>query len=297
VMMNRKRIILLYAASWGLIIGCVTLNTFFSHHIDGHHTLLWKSLVRAVAFCSFWIVSLPAFWQLSKRFPFAAHSWKKPLAIHSAVAILVALLIVPFRVGLDLIPGVGVLPGGPETLFRYYAATLPARSVILYAVFLAASQALLLYRESVRQAGLTAELREKLAELVESTPEQGQQFAKHFTLKESGRIFTVTVEQIDWIEAAGNYASLHVNARTHLVRETMNAIETKLDPERFTRVQRSAIVQLDRVRELRTLGGGKLAVVLRHGTQIILGRAGKQRLESLIPQLRLTPASATPSQS
>jgi two-component system LytT family response regulator len=73
----------------------------------------------------------------------------------------------------------------------------------------------------------------------------------------------------------------------------MNALEAKLDPKRFVRVQRSAIIQIDRVQELRTLGAGRLAIVLRNGGQIALGRAGRQKIESLIPQLRLAPVATS----
>jgi|tagenome__1003787_1003787.scaffolds.fasta_scaffold20942600_2 LytTr DNA-binding domain len=291
--MGRKRKIVLYAAGWLLTVGCVALNTFLSHRIGGHEISASKAIVRALAFCMFWIISLPVLWRLGERFPLTRENWIRPLAIHLLAAVLVGALLVPFRIALDLLPGVGMLPR--EALFTYYAATLPARSVILYAVFLAASQAALFYGDSLRHAKLAADLRDKVAELIENASGKDRAFHESFTLRESGRIFALPVEQIDWIEAAGNYVSLHVNGRTHLLRETMNAIESKLDPERFVRVQRSAIVQVDRVQELRIIGGGRLAVVLRPGAEIVLGRAGKQKLESLIPQLRLDTARATSS--
>src|SRR4051812_21388110 len=293
--MSRKRKIFLYAAGWLLIISCVTLNTFLAHNFAGHGTPGWKALVRALAFCSFWILSVPILWLLSKRFPFHRDKWKSALAIHSTIAATIAVLIVPFRMALDLIPGVGILSG--DALFRYYAATLPARSVILYGVSLAASQAFLFYQESLRQAELAAELRDKVARLVEDPATKSGHFAESFTLRESGRLFGVPVKQIDWIEAAGNYVSLHVNGRTHLLRETMNAIESKLDPRRFVRVNRSAIIQLDRVQELRTIGAGRLSVVLRPGAELVWGRGGKQKLESLAPHLRLVPAAAKSARS
>ena len=289
--MSGKRKICLYAASWLLILFCVTLNTSLAHNFAGHGTPGWKALVRALAFCLFWIIFVPLLWLLSKRFPFQRDNWKSALAIHFGVAMVVAVLIVPFRMAVDLIPGVGILSG--DVLFKYYAATLPARSVILYGVFLAASQAFLFYGESLRQAELAAELRDKVARLVEDQPTKAGEFAESFTLRESGRLFVVPVKQIDWIEAAGNYVSLHVNGRTHLLRETMNALEGKLDPTRFVRVNRSAIVHIDRVQELRTLGAGKLSVVLRPGAEIVLGRAGKQKLERLVPQHKRVPAPAS----
>src|SRR4051812_13056198 len=115
--MSRKRTIFLYAAAWLLIVSCVTVNTSFAHNFAGHGTPGWKALVRALAFCSFWIIFVPLLWLLSKRFSFLRDKWKRAFLIHSAIALVVAVVIVPFRMAVDLIPGVGILSG--EVLFRY----------------------------------------------------------------------------------------------------------------------------------------------------------------------------------
>src|SRR5262249_56898305 len=72
----------------------------------------------------------------------------------------------------------------------------------------------------------------------------------------------VAARDVDWIEGSGNYAKLHVGKATHLVRSTLAALDQELDPGKFARVHRSAIVALDRVRELRSLGGGEYRVLL-----------------------------------
>ena len=83
---------------------------------------------------------------------------------------------------------------------------------------------------------------------------------------------------VDWIEGGGNYAKLHVGRETHLVRATLSALDHELDPARFARVHRSAIVALDRVRELQSLGGGEYRVVLRDGTQVPMSQRYRERL-------------------
>jgi two-component system LytT family response regulator len=93
------------------------------------------------------------------------------------------------------------------------------------------------------------------------------------TIKSGGRIFFVKTEDIDWVEAAGNYLRLHVGNQTHLLRETMNGLETRLDPERFWRIHRSTIVNVDRVQELQPLFHGDYAVILHDGTQLTLSRS------------------------
>jgi two-component system LytT family response regulator len=88
----------------------------------------------------------------------------------------------------------------------------------------------------------------------------------------------VTAKEVDWIEGHGNYAKLHVGKGTHLVRTTLAALEQELDPARFTRVHRSAIVALDRVRELRSLGGGEYRVLLTDGTLVPMSQRYRDHL-------------------
>lgn len=107
-------------------------------------------------------------------------------------------------------------------------------------------------------------------------------YQTRFLIKSGGRVSFIRSDEIDWIEAEDYYVKLHVKGRGHLLRETMNDIETRLDPEVFVRIHRSSIVNLERVRELQQLFGGDYSVVLHDGTQLKLSRARRERLESLI---------------
>jgi two-component system LytT family response regulator len=96
-----------------------------------------------------------------------------------------------------------------------------------------------------------------------------------------GRVSYVRVADVVWIGAADYYAELHTrDGRTHLVRETMQRLEERLDPARFARTHRTAIVCLDQVAELRTLDGDRAVVVLRDGTRVPLGRNRREMLEA-----------------
>jgi DNA-binding LytR/AlgR family response regulator len=88
----------------------------------------------------------------------------------------------------------------------------------------------------------------------------------------------VAARDVDWIEGYGNYAKLHVGKGTHLVRTTLAALEQELDPSKFARVHRSAIISLDRVRELDSLGGGEYRVQLIDGTQVPMSQRYRDRL-------------------
>lgn len=118
------------------------------------------------------------------------------------------------------------------------------------------------------------------------SPDKPARYQTRFLIKSAGRVSFIRADEIDWIEAEDYYVKLHVKGRGHLLRETMNDIETRLDPEVFVRVHRSSIVNLERVRELQQLFGGDYAVVLHDGTQLKLSRARRERVESLLKTSR-----------
>jgi two-component system, LytTR family, response regulator len=98
-------------------------------------------------------------------------------------------------------------------------------------------------------------------------------------IKTGGRIYFVRLDEIDWIEAAGNYVRLHVGKEDHLLRETMAAFERKLDPARFVRIHRSTIVNVDRIRELQPAFHGDYVVILQDGRELALSRSCREKLE------------------
>ncbi len=101
-------------------------------------------------------------------------------------------------------------------------------------------------------------------------------------VKFAGRIHFLKVEQIDWIGAAGNYAEAHVGPKSYLLRETMNGLEAKLGPDRFLSVHRSAIVNVERIKELQPWHGRDYRVILRDGTQLSLSRSFQAKLWKLL---------------
>ena len=94
--------------------------------------------------------------------------------------------------------------------------------------------------------------------------------------RKAGRIVVIDVEDIDWIEAAGSYARLHVGndgGGSHLIRSSMKALQAKLDPHEFCRIHRSYLVRIARIRELRRRGNGDHCVILADGAELPLSRA------------------------
>ena len=102
---------------------------------------------------------------------------------------------------------------------------------------------------------------------------------ERFLIKGGGRMHVVPVEEVDWLEAAGDYVRLHVGEKTHLLRETMGAIEAQLDPQHFARIHRSTIVNVERIRELQPYFNREYIVVLKDGTKLKLSRSYRERLD------------------
>lgn len=123
-------------------------------------------------------------------------------------------------------------------------------------------------------------LDERLASLIADLRGE-KKYLERLVVKSVGRVFFLKVDEIDWIEAAGNYVKLHAGREAHMIRETMNGIEAKLDPDKFLRIHRSTVVHIDRIKELHPMFSGDYAVILRNGTELALSRNYRERLLEL----------------
>ena len=105
-------------------------------------------------------------------------------------------------------------------------------------------------------------------------------YLERVVVKSRGSIFFLKTGEVDWIEAEGNYVRLHIGNESHLIRATIGGMESQLDPQRFVRIHRSQIVNIDRIRELRPWWHGEYHVLLKDGTQLILSRNYRSALYS-----------------
>jgi two-component system LytT family response regulator len=101
-------------------------------------------------------------------------------------------------------------------------------------------------------------------------------------VKTEGRVLLIKTEDLDWVEAADNYVNLHVGNEAHLMRETMSSLEGKLPPEKFMRISRSSIVNLERIKELQPMFHGEYVVILKNGTKLTLSRTYREKLDQLM---------------
>src|SRR2546421_2368969 len=130
----------------------------------------------------------------------------------------------------------------------------------------------------------TGELSQRLTALLAEV----KPAAKHLErlpIKSSGKVIFLKTDEIDWIEAADNYVSLHVGAEAHLHRETMSALAEQLAPQKFLRISRSTIVNVERIKELQPLFHGEYVVILRNGAKLTLSRNYREALRQLMGKL------------
>jgi hypothetical protein len=101
-------------------------------------------------------------------------------------------------------------------------------------------------------------------------------------IKAGGRVFFLRVDEIDWIEAAANYVKLRAGKETHLLRETINGLAAKLDPDKFLRIHRSIIVNLERVKEMQPWFHGDYVIIMQDGAQLTSSRNYREQLRKLL---------------
>jgi two-component system LytT family response regulator len=127
-----------------------------------------------------------------------------------------------------------------------------------------------------------SEAGERLLAMLEERLHGGSKYISRLAVKSKGRILFIRVDEIDWVEAQDNYLRLHLGKDSHLLRETMNNFGAKLDPERFIRIHRSTIVNVDRIKELRPWFTGEYIVVLQDGKELTLTRSYRDKLKMLL---------------
>lgn len=105
-------------------------------------------------------------------------------------------------------------------------------------------------------------------------------------IKQGGRIYFLKTEEIDWVEGAGDYLTLHSGSQTHLIRETMGNFYATLDPQKFLRIHRSTIVNIERIKDIRPVYKGEYVITLTTGISLKASRGYRHQIQSLVDQAR-----------
>lgn len=129
-----------------------------------------------------------------------------------------------------------------------------------------------------RQVG---DMKQQIMALLKDMGER-RAFPERLVVKSSGRVVFIKVEDIGWIDAAGNYVRLHTAKESHMLRETMGRLEARLDPQKFLRIHRSTIVNIEEIRELQQQFHGDYLVVLKNGQRLTLSRSYREKIQELL---------------
>jgi hypothetical protein len=210
-----------------------------------------------------WAILAPALVALLHRLPVTREQLWPRLAVHFAVGPLVAIakLVASAPLAVVFIWGPRDVPFGDG--FRWILANRVLENTVLYWMLVA------VYHAIAGPARASLEARR----------EEG---ARRIALRTDGRVVLVDPDAIDRVGVDGNYVLVHVGAHVHRVRDTLSGFEARLPANRFLRIHRSALVNIDRIREVQPWFHGDFAVVLRDGTQLISGRTYRDRIRGLI---------------
>ena len=211
-------------------------------------------------------LSTPLVMSLVRRYPVEASRLWRRILLHSTSAMGIAFALVTVSCVLAPIFGIG------DT--RPFLVALPDQI---------AANWLLLGFSLMAMIGLAHAVRYQTQ--LRTQPdhrEAGTQYLSDIAVGSRGRVVSIDLAAIDWIETQGNYLALHEGQKTHLLRETLAAFEPKLDPQKFVRIHRRVLVAADRVREIAPLANGDGLVRLADGTELRLSRNHRKRLHEAV---------------
>ena len=125
-------------------------------------------------------------------------------------------------------------------------------------------------------ASLSDDDRDRIKELINDPNwTEKERYNQRLSFKDGTKVVVLGADEIEWIDAAGDYMCIHAAGKTHIIRETMKALQSRLDPNRFQRVHRSAIVNINKVKELHPHSNGEYFLVLEDGHELKLSRSYK----------------------
>ena len=216
-------------------------------------------------------VVVPVVLWFDHRFPIRADTWKTSLVAHALFSVVASLIHVLVMYGLRVLMYRYFSPGDPyhwddwpRQFFYEYLKDFRTYMLILACFYL--------YRFIILR------LQGEAGYLGDDEDEQAAPLSDRFLVKKFGREFLVRVNDIEWIESAGNYVNLHVRGRVYPLRDTMTSISDRLAAQGFLRVHRSAIVNLDQVAEIVAFESGDGEARLRTDTAVPVSRRYRKEL-------------------
>jgi len=226
----------------------------------------WQAFATTLpAWYAWGLLSWPVTW-LARRFRVDRANFERHFILHLGASLDVALIQLFAAVGIQSVLHAALgrpLSFAPAlvadfTLFFHW-------NVLIYWAMIAVVHGIDYHRDLEDRVRALAELEARVAPRHPATLDR-------VLVEQDGRRVFIRTADIEWIEAARNYVRLHVGDRTHLVRSSLSALEQRLDPRRFRRISRRAMVNVDRVREIQPWFHGDAVMILHSGARLSLSR-------------------------
>lgn len=232
----------------------------------------WEPAVWELSSALMWCLLIPLIAGLAGRFPTHWRNWRRRLPLHVAASVAVSLLHVSGMVALRILAyrwqGLDYEFGPwPRELLYEYLKDARSYAGIVFVVEC--------YRFVLRR--LQGEVR-LLDAPDEGPPVEPVERPERFLVRKLGREFLVAARDIEWLQASGNYVNLRVRGHDYPLRSTLGGIAARLDPERFVRVHRSYIVNLDQVASIEPLDTGDARVHMKDGSVLPASRSHRDAL-------------------
>lgn len=230
------------------------------------------------AYC--WAILTPLVLRLASRFPFVKGRFLKAFSVHIPAAAFFSLM----QLGLYSVVATFLSGSGINRFAGLYKGLVLEefhQSVLVYSLIIAiySTRHFLFKPERVETQDSTIEA------VVDQSEEQAvspAEYLSRVSIKVNGRILLLNVEDVEWITSEGNYVSLHNKGKTYLLRETMDRMEEKLDPDSFVRLRRSTIVRINQIQELHPTSKGEFEVLLKDGTRLSSSRRYRKKLQTAL---------------
>ena len=223
------------------------------------------------AYC--WALLTPLVIRLASRFPFAKGQFLRAFFVHIPAAIGFSLTQLGlYSVVATLISGRAINRG--IAMYRELVVEEFHQSVLAYSLIIAIYSAHRFFFQPER-----IEPQPFPVEGIDDKTEPPAEYLSRVSIKVNDRIVLLNIEDVEWISSEGNYVSLHSKCKAYLLRETMDRIEKKLDPDAFVRLRRSTIVRIDQIQELHPTSKGEFEVLLKDGTRLSSTRRYRKNLQ------------------
>jgi len=243
---------------------------------SGLDTADWEPAVWEGSSALLWLVIVPCVVWFTRRVPFQWDGLRRYLALHLAASVVVCLVHVGGMVGLRVLAyrvmgGTYVFGDWPVELGYEYLKDVRSYAGMVLTIEV--------YRLALRRLQGEASL---LAAPDEGPPLESVERPERFLVRKLGRDFLVAANDIEWLQAAGNYVNLRVRGHDYPLRSTIAGIEARLDPTRFARVHRSYIVNLDRIVSIEPLDTGDARLHLADGSTLPCSRRYRADLKERV---------------